>query len=97
MAKKSMLMRQKRREAAVAKHAKKRAELKELIRDPRSLGRQQNRGAGGAAEDAAGLEPSPAAQPLRADGPAARLLPQVRLGAHEAARGNDARRRSGPA
>jgi small subunit ribosomal protein S14 len=36
MAKKSMLMRQKRREAAVAKHAKKRAELKELIRDPKT-------------------------------------------------------------
>jgi small subunit ribosomal protein S14 len=36
MAKKSMLMRQKRREVAVAKYAKKRAELKELIRNPRS-------------------------------------------------------------
>jgi small subunit ribosomal protein S14 len=36
MAKKSMLMRQKRREAAVEKYAKKRAELKELIRSPRS-------------------------------------------------------------
>jgi small subunit ribosomal protein S14 len=36
MAKKSMLMRQKRREAAVEKYAKKRAELKELIRDPRT-------------------------------------------------------------
>jgi len=35
MAKKSMLMRQKRREVAVAKYAKKRAELKELIRDPK--------------------------------------------------------------
>ena len=35
MAKKSMLMRQKRRVAAVAKYAKKRAELKELIRDPK--------------------------------------------------------------
>jgi small subunit ribosomal protein S14 len=36
MAKKSMLMRQKRREAAVEKYAKKRADLKELIRDPRT-------------------------------------------------------------
>ena len=36
MAKKSMLMRQKRREVAVAKYAKKRAELKELIRNPRT-------------------------------------------------------------
>jgi small subunit ribosomal protein S14 len=36
MAKKSMLMRQRRREAAVAKYAKKRAELKELIRNPRT-------------------------------------------------------------
>jgi small subunit ribosomal protein S14 len=35
MAKKSMLMRQKRRVAAVAKYAKKRTELKELIRDPK--------------------------------------------------------------
>ena len=35
MAKKSMLMRQKRRVVAVAKYAKKRAELKELIRDPK--------------------------------------------------------------
>ena len=35
MAKKSMLMRQKRRVAAVAKYAKKRKELKELIRDPK--------------------------------------------------------------
>jgi small subunit ribosomal protein S14 len=36
MAKKSMLMRQKRREAAVEKYAKRRAELKELIRDPKT-------------------------------------------------------------
>ena len=36
MAKKSMLMRQKHREQAVKKYAKKRAELKELIRDPKS-------------------------------------------------------------
>ena len=37
MAKKSMLMRQKHREVAVKKYAKKRAELKELIRDPKPL------------------------------------------------------------
>jgi small subunit ribosomal protein S14 len=36
MAKKSMLMRQKRRERAVAKYAKKRAELKERIRNPKT-------------------------------------------------------------
>jgi small subunit ribosomal protein S14 len=36
MAKKSMLMRQKRRERAVAKYAKRRAELKERIRDPKT-------------------------------------------------------------
>ena len=36
MAKKSMLMRQKHREVAVKKYAKKRAELKELIRDPKT-------------------------------------------------------------
>lgn len=36
MAKKSMLMRQKRREAEVKRYAVKRAELKELIRDPKT-------------------------------------------------------------
>jgi len=36
MAKKSMLMRQKHREIAVKKYAKKRAELKELIRNPKT-------------------------------------------------------------
>jgi small subunit ribosomal protein S14 len=36
MAKKSMLMRQRHREAAVKRHAKKRAELKELIRNPKT-------------------------------------------------------------
>jgi small subunit ribosomal protein S14 len=36
MAKKSMLMRQRHREAAVKRYAKKRAELKELIRNPRT-------------------------------------------------------------
>ena len=36
MAKKSMLMRQRHREAAVAKYAKKRAELKETLRNPKS-------------------------------------------------------------
>ena len=36
MAKKSMLMRQKHREQAVKKYAKKRKELKELIRDPKT-------------------------------------------------------------
>jgi small subunit ribosomal protein S14 len=35
MAKKSMLMRQRHREAAVKRYAAKRAELKELIRDPK--------------------------------------------------------------
>ena len=96
MAKKSMLMRQKRRERAVKKYAKKRAELKELIRDPKTVGRRQGRGAGGAAEAAARREPGSAAQSLRAHGPAARLLPQVRSVAHEAARDDDARRDPGP-
>jgi small subunit ribosomal protein S14 len=36
MAKKSMVMRQRHREAAVKRHSKKRAELKELIRNPRT-------------------------------------------------------------
>jgi small subunit ribosomal protein S14 len=36
MAKKSMLMRQKRREAEVKRFAAKRAELKELIRNPKT-------------------------------------------------------------
>jgi len=36
MAKKSMLMRQKHREVAVKKYAKKRAELKERIRNPKT-------------------------------------------------------------
>jgi small subunit ribosomal protein S14 len=36
MAKKSMIMRQRHREAAVKRYAKKRAELKELIRNPRT-------------------------------------------------------------
>jgi small subunit ribosomal protein S14 len=36
MAKKSMVMRERHREAAVKRYAKKRAELKEIIRDPKS-------------------------------------------------------------
>jgi small subunit ribosomal protein S14 len=36
MAKKSMLMRQRHREAAVKRYAAKRAELKELIRNPKT-------------------------------------------------------------
>jgi small subunit ribosomal protein S14 len=36
MAKKSMLMRQRHREQAVKRYGKKRAELKELIRNPRT-------------------------------------------------------------
>ena len=36
MAKKSMLMRQRHRETAVKRYAAKRAELKELIRDPKT-------------------------------------------------------------
>jgi len=36
MAKKSMVMRQRHREAAVKRYAKKRAELKEMIRNPRT-------------------------------------------------------------
>jgi small subunit ribosomal protein S14 len=36
MAKKSMLMRQRHREKAVKRYAKKRAELKELIRNPKT-------------------------------------------------------------
>ncbi len=52
MAKKSMVMRQKHREIAVKKYAKKRAELKELIRDPKTSRGRQARGAGRAAEAA---------------------------------------------
>jgi small subunit ribosomal protein S14 len=36
MAKKSMLMRQRHREEAVKRHSAKRAQLKELIRDPKT-------------------------------------------------------------
>ncbi len=36
MAKKSMLMRQRHREAEVKRHAAKRAEIKEILRDPKT-------------------------------------------------------------
>ncbi len=96
MAKTNMLMREKKRLKVAKKYATRRAELKELIRDPKT----------GAEERAAAqveLQKQPrdaaqdaAAQPLLDHRPFARRVPQVRPGAHQAARSRQPRRDSGP-
>ena len=90
MAKKSMVMRQKHREIAVKKYAKKRAELKELIRNPRT--REEDKIAAQAV-----LQKMPRdANPVRLRNRCALTGRQVRFVAHEAARNDDARRDTGP-
>ena len=95
MAKKSMLMRQRHREKAVKRYAKKRAELKELLRDPKTSDDDKLEAQKKLQKLPRDANPDSAAQSLRADGPPARLLSQVRLVAHEAARDHDARRDPG--
>src|SRR5712664_262946 len=92
MAKTNMLMREKRRLKVASKYAKRRAELKELIRDPKT----------GPEERAAAqveLQQQPrdaAAQPLLDYRAFSRRLSQVRSGAHQVAGSGQSRRDSGP-
>src|ERR1700679_1256174 len=97
MAKTNMLMREKKRLKIAKKYATRRAELKELIRDPKT-------GAEGREAAQVELQKKPAArrcsdaatQPLLPYRPFARGVPQVRAGAHQAARGRQSRRDPGP-
>ena len=95
MAKKSMLMRNAKRAKIVKRYAKRRAALKEIIRDPKAnedeqLAAQQSLQA--LPRDA---NPVRAAQPLRDHRPPARLLSEIRARSQQAARSGDARRDSG--
>ena len=96
MAKTNMLMREKHRRKIAKKYAARRAELSELIRDPKTGAGRARRGASGPAAPAARCEPDPPAQPLCDHRPPARGVPQVRPRAHEAARSGEPRRDSRP-
>jgi hypothetical protein len=91
MAKTNMLMREKRRLKVAKKYAARRAELKELIRDPKTVAEERAEGAGRAAAAAARCGRDAAAQSLLDHRPFARRVPQVRPGAHQAARSGQPR------
>ena len=96
MAKTNMLMREKKRLKIAKKFAKRRAELKELIRDPKTGQEAREAAQVAAAEAAARCGRYPAAQSLLDHGPLTRRVPQIRLSAHQAARGGQSRRDSRP-
>ena len=95
MAKTNMLMREKRRLKVAKKYAAKRAELKELIRDPKTGPEEREAAQVEAAEAAARRGRDAPAQSLLDHRALARRVPQVRPGAHQAARGRESRRDSG--
>ena len=76
----------------VKKFAAKRAQLTATHQRPEVVAGRPLRSAAEAAEAAARLEPGALAQPVRADGPSARRLPQVRSRPQQIARYRDARR-----
>ena len=84
MAKLSLINRDQKRRALVKKYAKKREALVAIIDDAKA-----------SAAAAPQRQPDPPAQPLRDDGPSARVLPQVRSRPQQAARVRHARRDSG--
>ena len=83
MAKTNMVMREKRRAKIVKRYAAKRAQLKELIRSPKTSPEERAAAQAKLQTHAAGREPIAAAQPLRDHGPLARCVPQVRAVARE--------------
>ena len=97
MAKTSMIEREKRRAKVVKKYAARRAKIKEMIRDPKAS--QEDRMAAVEALQKLPRDSSPSRARSRCaiTGPLARQLQQVRPRPREAARGDDARRRAGPA
>ena len=96
MAKTNMLMREKKRLKVAKKYAARRAELKELIRAPKTGAEERV-----AAQTELQKQPRDASAMRQRNrcsitGPLARRVPQVRPGADEAARGCEPRRDSGP-
>ena len=95
MAKLSLINRDEKRRKLVKKFAKKRDALQAIIDNPKASDEDALRGAAQAAAAAAQREPDAPAQPLRADRPPARRVPQVRPRPQQAARVRDARRDPG--
>ena len=83
MAKTNMVEREKRRAKIVKKYAAKRAQLKELIRSPKSSSGGACRRAGEAAEAAARRQPHARSQPLRDYRPLTRRVSPLRPGTRQ--------------
>ncbi len=96
MAKTSMVEREKRRAKIVKKYAAKRAQLKELIRDPKTSPEERAAAQAKLQSQPRDASPCARAQSLRHHGPLARGLPQVRPLAGEDPRGRQPRRDSRP-
>ena len=97
MAKTSMIEREKRREKLVKQHAAKRAALKETIRSPKSTDSEREEAVRKLQSLPRDGSASRHAQSLRDHRPLPRRLSEIRPRPHQAARGDDARRRPGPA
>ena len=83
MAKTNMVEREKRRAKIVKKYAAKRAQLKELIRSPKTNPEVRADAQAEASEASARRKPLPRSQPLRNYGPLARRVSPLRPGARE--------------
>ncbi len=96
MAKTNMLMREKNRLKVAKKYATRRAELKELIRDPKTGAEEREAAQAELQKQPRDAGATPAAQSLLDHRPFARRVPQIRIGAHQAARSGQSRRNSRP-
>ena len=96
MAKTNMLMREKKRLKVAKKYAKRRAELKELIRDPKTGAEEREAAQAELQQQPRDAGADAAAQSLLDHRPFTRRVPQVRIGAHQAARGRQSRRNPRP-
>jgi hypothetical protein len=96
MAKTSMIMREKKRQRTVAKYAKKRAALKESIRDPKLSDEARWEATQALQKLPRDASRSRSAHPLRNHGPSERCVSPLRSGPQQIARGGHARGHPGP-
>ena len=95
MAKLALINRNEKRRKTVKKYAAKRAELFAIANNPKLAQEERYEARLKLQKLPRDASSGAAAQPLRADRPSARHVPQVRAGAQQAARDRDARRDPG--
>ena len=91
MAKTNMVEREHRRERVAKKYATKRAQLKEIIRSPKSTPEQRAAAQAALQQQPRDASQEPPSQSLRDHRPLARRVPQIRTGPRQDPGSRDAR------